>query len=108
MGQGMLPKRHWAAMPWEDFRVGDSARWIAVLPVAAVEQHGPHLPLGVDGFINEGYLARAMALLPASLPVTVLPLQWVGKSDEHLAFPGTLPLPPETGIRSWMEVAEAA
>jgi creatinine amidohydrolase len=106
MGLHMLPKRHWADMTWEDFRAADTARWIAVLPVAAVEQHGPHLPLGVDGFINEGYLARAMALLPASLPVTVLPLQWVGKSDEHLAFSGTLTLSPETAIRSWIEIGE--
>jgi len=103
----MLPKRHWADMTWEDFRAGDTARWIAVLPVAAVEQHGPHLPVGVDGFINEGYLARAVAQLPPSLPVTVLQLQWVGKSDEHLAFPGTLTFLPETAIRSWIEIGES-
>jgi creatinine amidohydrolase len=106
MVESMLPKRQWADMMWEDFRVGDAARWIAVLPIAAVEQHGPHLPLGVDGFINEGYLERALALLPPSLPITMLPLQWVGKSDEHLAFPGTLSLSPETAIRSWIEIGE--
>jgi creatinine amidohydrolase len=107
MSKNMLPKRRWADMTWQDFRAGDPARWIAVLPVAAVEQHGPHLPLGVDGFINEGYLARTHALLPESLPVTVLPLQWVGKSDEHLAYPGTLTVSPETAIRSWIEIGES-
>jgi len=103
----MLPKRQWAEMTWADFRAGDPARWIAVLPVAAVEQHGPHLPVGVDGFINEGYLARALKLLPASLPVSVLPLQWVGKSDEHLAFPGTLTLSAASAINAWIEIGES-
>ena len=103
----MLPKRQWADMTWDDFHAGDPTRWIAVLPIAAVEQHGPHLPLGVDGFINEGYLARALALLPASLPVTVLPLQWVGKSDEHLAFPGTLTLSAGAVINAWIEIGES-
>ncbi|MEX0590727.1 MAG: creatininase family protein [Xanthobacteraceae bacterium] len=103
----MLPKRQWTEMTWEDFRAGDPARWIAVLPVAAVEQHGPHLPLGVDGFIAEGYLARAAKLVPDSLPVSFLPVQWVGKSDEHLAFPGTLTLSAETAIRAWREIGES-
>ena len=103
----MPPKRFWTEMTWEDFRAGDPARWIAVLPVAAVEQHGPHLPLGVDSFIAEGYLARVHQLLPAALPVTFLPLQWIGMSDEHLAFPGTLTLSPDTAIRAWREIGES-
>jgi len=94
-------------MTWEDFRDGDPGGWIAVLPVAAIEQHGPHLPLGADSFIAEGYLARTRALLPSSLPVTFLPLQFVGKSDEHLAFPGTLTLSAETVIRAWTEIGES-
>ncbi|HXY90361.1 MAG TPA: creatininase family protein [Xanthobacteraceae bacterium] len=103
----MAPKRFWTEMTWEDFRDGDPGGWIAVLPVAAVEQHGPHLPLGVDGFIAEGYLARTRTLLPSALPVTFLPLQFVGKSDEHLAFPGTLTLSAESAIRAWTEIGES-
>jgi creatinine amidohydrolase len=103
----MLPKRHWTEMTWEDFRVGDAARWIAVLPVAAVEQHGPHLSVGTDGFIAEGYLARVFAHLPGELPVTFLPLQWIGQSDEHLAFPGTLSIGAETAMRAWIEIGES-
>jgi creatinine amidohydrolase len=103
----MLPKRQWIEMTWEDFRAGDAARWIAVLPVAAIEQHGPHLPLGTDGLIADGYLAGALKLVPEALPVTFLPLQWVGKSDEHLAFPGTLSLSAEAAIRAWTEIGES-
>lgn len=103
----MLPKRQWAEMTTEDFRAGDPTRWIAVLPVAATEQHGPHLPVGVDGFIAEGYIARVKALLPDSLPVSFLPLQWIGKSDEHLDFAGTLTLSPELASRAWIEIGES-
>lgn len=93
-------------MTWEDFRAADTARWIAVLPIAAVEQHGPHLPVGVDSYIAEGYLARVMQLLPAELPVTFLPVQMIGKSNEHIEFPGTLTLSAETAIRAWTEIGE--
>ena len=83
----MLPKREWSEMTWADFSAADTARWIAVLPLAATEQHGPHLPLGVDSFIAEAYLARARDLIPADLPATFLPIQRIGQSDEHVAFP---------------------
>jgi creatinine amidohydrolase len=102
----MLPKRDWLEMTWQDLS-GGTARWIAVLPVAAIEQHGPHLPLGVDTFIAEAYLARVKALLPDDLPATFLPLQKIGQSDEHLSFPGTLTLSSTTVIRAWSEIAES-
>jgi len=102
----MLPKRQWVEMTWDDFRADDPARWIAVLPVAAVEQHGPHLPVGVDGYIAEGYLARVQRHLPEALPVTFLPLQWIGKSDEHLFYPGTLMLSAESALRVWTGLGE--
>ena len=57
----MIPARHWREMPSHAFR--DTGRWIAVLPLAAVEQHGPHLPVGVDAIIAEGLVARAAAAL---------------------------------------------
>ena len=92
VSRNMLPKRDWMEMTWQDIAGGDTARWIAVLPLAAVEQHGPHLPLGVDTYIAEAYLARVRDLLPDDLPVTFLPVQRIGVSAEHLAFPGTLTL----------------
>jgi len=102
-----LPKREWSEMTWADFSAGDTSRWIAVLPLAAPEQHGPHLPLGVDSFIADAYLARARDLIPADLPVTFLPVQRIGQSDEHLAFPGTLTLSAATVIRAWTEIGES-
>jgi creatinine amidohydrolase len=103
----MLPKRQWSEMTWQDFSAPDTARWIAVLPLAATEQHGPHLPLGVDRLIAEAYLSRALALMPDDLPVTVLPVQAIGQSDEHLRFPGTLSFSAETVIRAWTEIGES-
>jgi creatinine amidohydrolase len=103
----MLPKREWAEMTWADFTAADTSRWIAVLPLAAIEQHGPHLPLGVDSFIAEAYLARVRALIPAELPVTFLPVQKIGQSDEHVAFPGTLTFSAATVIRAWSEIGES-
>ncbi len=102
-----LPKRDWMEMTWQDIAGGDTARWIAVLPLAAVEQHGPHLPLGVDSFIAEAYLARVRELLPDELPVTFLPVQRIGVSAEHLAFPGTLTLSATTAIAAWTEIGDS-
>ena len=102
-----FPTRFWAEMAWTDFRDGDMVSAIAVLPVAAIEQHGPHLPVGVDTFIMEGYLRAAIARLPDDLPALVLPVQAIGKSNEHLAFPGTLTFSAETVIRAWREIGES-
>ena len=99
-------KRDWAEMTWEDFAAADPS-WVAVLPLAAVEQHGPHLPLGTDSFIVEAYLARARKLLPDALNVTFLPLQAIGTSHEHRAFAGTLSVTPDTLIRGLTETAES-
>ena len=95
----MSPTRYWADMTWTDFESADMSGVIAVLPVAAVEQHGPHLPLGVDAVINEGYVRRAAERLPADLPALFLPTQVVGVSSEHAGYPGTLTLSVESAIR---------
>lgn len=103
----MLPKRDWVEMTWEDFSGADKTRWIAVLPVAAVEQHGPHLPVGVDAYIGAAYLSRARELLPSGLPVSFLPMLAIGTSEEHRAFPGTLTLSAETLIRTLAAIGES-
>ena len=99
--------RFWADLKSTDFASLDRARCIAVLPVAAIEQHGPHLPLNVDTTLVEGVIAAALPQLPADLPVLFLPTQAVGLSPEHAAFAGTLTLKAETVIRLWTELAES-
>jgi len=102
-----LPKRDWLEMTWQDIAGAAAERWIAVLPLAAIEQHGPHLPLGVDSFIAEAYLSRVRELLPDDLPVTFLPIQRVGISTEHLAYAGTLTFSAQTAIAAWIELGES-
>ena len=96
--------RYWRDLSWPEFQGLDPETTIAVLPVAAIEQHGPHLPVGVDDIINEGVVTAAMKLMPDS--VLVLPATHVGKSNEHLQFPGTLSFSAETLIRIWTEIGE--
>ncbi|MBV9287859.1 MAG: creatininase family protein [Hyphomicrobiales bacterium] len=103
----MLTTKLWAEMTWRDFAAADMSKVVAVLPVAAIEQHGPHLPVGVDTFINEGYLARAIARVPADLPTLFLPIQAIGKSNEHIDYPGTLTFSTETMTRAWTEIGES-
>ncbi len=102
----MLPTRYWQDLPWTAFQSLPKDT-VAVLPVAAIEQHGPHLPVSVDRTINEGVLARTLALLPEALPVLVLPTQAVGLSVEHVRFPGTLTASAETLIALWTEIGDS-
>ena len=101
-----LPSRHWADLATTDFAGLDAARAVAVLPLGATEQHGPHLPLAVDQCLVDGIVAQALPQLPADLPVLVLPTQQVGYSPEHADFPGTLTLPVETVIATWTALGE--
>ena len=103
----MLPSRLWTELTTQDLRDADMASCIAVLPVAATEQHGPHLPLGTDTCIMQGYLDRMLARLPEDLPAVILPIQAIGCSVEHGDFPGTLSLSSRAALAAWSEVAEA-
>lgn len=98
----LLPPRDWTDIRWPEISGAGPARWIAVLPLAATEQHGPHLPVGTDVMIAQAYLARVRELLPAAIPATFLPLQPVGISTEHIDYPGTLTLPTEVALKAWM------
>jgi len=102
-----VPVRDWRDLTLEDVRALDRERVVAVLPIAAIEQHGPHLPLATDAVIAEGFLAETARRVPEDLDVLVLPVQQIGKSDEHLSFPGTLTLSAETLIRAWVEIGES-
>ncbi len=102
------PSRFWADLSTRDFTLamasGLAARTVAVLPVAATEQHGPHLPLSVDQDLVDGVIAASLEHLPESAPVLFLPTQAVGRSAEHERFPGTLSLSAETTMRVWMDL----
>ena len=101
-----LPSRFWADLATTDFAALDATRTVAVLPVAATEQHGPHLPLSVDQTLADGVVAAALPHLAADQPVLFLPTQAVGYSPEHLGFAGTLSLSLETVTRTWIELGE--
>jgi creatinine amidohydrolase len=102
-----VPARDWVEIDWTSVDKITAARWIAVLPLAATEQHGPHLPVETDVLIGEAYLARVRELLPAALPATFLALQKIGISTEHIDFPGTLTLSTEAALREWTALGES-
>lgn len=100
------PHRFWSDLTTADFASLDLARTIAVLPVAAIEQHGPHLPLSVDTDIANGVVAASLPHIAPDLPALFLPTQAVGYSPEHTRFGGTLTLKAETVLRLWTEIGE--
>lgn len=99
-----MPARLWRDLTSEDFRTRGMGRTVALLPLAAVEQHGPHLPAGTDALIAEGYLARTVALAPDELDLLILPVQEIGLSAEHASFPGTLTLSAAAAMAIWTEI----
>ncbi len=97
-------ERFWSDNTSEAFAKLDHERLIAILPVGATEQHGPHLPLNVDTAIVNGVVEAVIERLPADSPALFLPTQAIGKSNEHSRYPGTLTFSAETLIRTWIEI----
>jgi creatinine amidohydrolase len=106
-----FPSRYWADCSTRDFdriqNLGTLNHTIAVLPVAATEQHGPHLPLRVDSALVDGVVAACLPCLAPEVPALFLPTQTVGLSPEHARFKGTLTLKAETTIRLWTDIGES-
>jgi len=102
--QQALASHRWAQLNTLDFAALDPARTVAVLPLGATEQHGPHLPLSVDTLLVDGVVNAALTHLAESDPVLVLPTQTLGLSTEHTAFAGTLHLSPQTLIQLWCDI----
>lgn len=99
-----LKHRFWAEYTARDFAALERDRLVAVLPVGATEQHGPHLPLSVDQAILDGMIAATIPHLPDECPAVFLPTLPIGKSNEHAAFAGTLTFSAQTLIAMWMEI----
>lgn len=102
-----MRKLHWFDLTSRDFAALDPEKTVVVLPIAATEQHGPHLSVGTDSIIAQGMSDAVIAKLPAHLQVLFLPVQSVGKSNEHLRDPGTLTLSAQTLISAWTEIGES-
>jgi len=96
--------RFWAELGTRDFAALDPAATVAVLPLGATEQHGPHLPLGVDTVLVDGIVQACLPHLAVDLPALFLPTQAIGLSPEHARFAGTLTLSAETLIRLWKDI----
>ena len=97
---------------WTDFSAGDYAdidpmKTIAIVPIAAVEQHGPHLPVGTDMILNQGCLDLLVERAPVDLDIRILPIQQVGKSNEHLWAKGTVTHTAHTLLDAWFELGQS-
>jgi len=103
----MAGKRFWSELKSGEFATLDPSSTLAILPVAATEQHGPHLPVMTDTAIAEGMIKTVLARLPAELNVLFLPIQTIGKSNEHLRSAGTITFSAENLIRVWVEIGES-
>jgi creatinine amidohydrolase len=94
----------WQDLTSAELAALDPARTVAILPVGAIEQHGPHLPLGTDTLIAEALAAALLDAEPNGATVLVLPTLAIGHSPEHQNFTGTLTLPAAATLELWTEV----
>ena len=101
-----LSSGYWRDLTTSDFMILEPARTIALLPVSAIEQHGPHLPLDTDTCISEGVVRDLIAKTPKTLTLLALPTMLIGESSEHSDFPGTLTATAETLIKLWVQIGE--
>jgi creatinine amidohydrolase len=97
----------WEEFSTRDFDNIDPKNTIAMLPIAATEQHGPHLPLCTDTALTKGMIDTVAKSLPAHVDLRVLPIQRIGKSDEHLFARGTLSFDAEALIDTWTALGHA-
>lgn len=98
--------RYWHALTTDEAAAVVERDPVAILPLAAIEQHGPHLPLSTDLDIGLGLIERAFDHLPDDVRAWVLPPVAVGASAEHMRAAGTLSSSPEQLIASIVSQGE--
>ncbi len=101
-----LPDRNWQNMTEAQLKAADCSDWIAVLPLGAHEQHGPHLPLDTDSIIAGGIANRLVSNIRPEIPVTFLPVEPVGYSVEHMDFSGSKTLAYNEAIERWISIGQ--
>jgi creatinine amidohydrolase len=101
-----LPLRDFTKMESDMLEAADTSGWIAILPLGAHEQHGPHLPFDTDTVIARGIASRLAQRLPDTLPATFLPVEPVGYSPEHMDFEGSRSLSFQEAIERWIAIGE--
>ena len=97
----------WGDFSAPEFTNIDAENTIAILPVAAIEQHGPHLPTSTDTSIMKGMINTLIPMIPNELDVRILPIQSVGKSNEHTYAPGTLSVSATNLIEAWTQIGHS-
>ena len=103
----MARKIHWTDFSAPEFDTIEPDKTIAIIPIAAEEQHGPHLPVGTDMILNQGCLDLLIARAPDDLDIRILPIQQVGKSNEHIWARGTVTHTAHTLIDAWFELGQS-
>ena len=102
----MLPKPDWRQMSEAEISAADTSNWIAVLPLGATEQHGPHLPAETDTIIAQGICDRLKTMLAGELSVTFLAVEEIGYSPEHSDYPASKTLSYEDALKRWISFGE--
>lgn len=94
-------------LTWKQVEALPKNEALLVLPTAAIEQHGHHLPLATDTLLNNYLLGHALQLLPEEMPIYALPPLCYGKSNEHIGFPGTLSVSASTLMAVIRDIASS-
>ncbi|HEY0939672.1 MAG TPA: creatininase family protein [Steroidobacter sp.] len=101
----MVATGYWQNLTTTELAGLDPERTVVVLPVSAIEQHGPHLPLATDAIIGDGLVRLAMQRVRQG--VLVLPAMTIGHSLEHIDYPGTLSVAVEALLATWLDIGRS-
>ncbi|MEO1141782.1 MAG: creatininase family protein [Pseudomonadota bacterium] len=86
----------WARLKAHELRALANENAVVILPIASIEQHGPHLPVMTDTRLGQEIAHRAARKAYDTRPVIVTPVIWSGLSEHHMPFGGTLILSHDT------------